>query len=81
MEAAPHLSEILPMVISPWKHTTEDATLARLFLSSDKGTLIGIAAVQNTSFQKLVVARFTLDCRKTMLELVIEYNERCSKLF
>jgi hypothetical protein len=44
--------------------------LERLFLSSDKNTLIGTGAVQNISFQKLVVAHFTLDCWKTTSELV-----------
>ena len=46
----------------------------RLFLSSDKETLVGTVAVQNLSFQKLVIARFTLDHWKTTSEVVAEYN-------
>jgi len=46
----------------------------RLVLSQDKDTLIGTCAVQNISFQKLVVARFTLDYWKTTSEVVAEYN-------
>lgn len=46
----------------------------RLFLSPDKETLVGTVAVQNISFQKLVVARFTLDQWKTTSEVVGEYN-------
>jgi hypothetical protein len=49
--------------------------LERLFLSSDKNTLVGTVAVQNISFQKLVVAHFTLDCWKTTSELVADYKE------
>jgi hypothetical protein len=49
--------------------------LERLFLSSDNDTLVGIVAVQNISFQKLVVAHFTLDCWKTTSELVAAYKE------
>jgi hypothetical protein len=49
--------------------------LERLFLSSDKDTLVGTVAVQNISFQKLVVAHFTLDCWKTTSELVAEYKK------
>lgn len=46
----------------------------RLFLSPDKETLVGTVAVQNISFQKLVVARFTLDHWRTTSEVVAEYN-------
>jgi hypothetical protein len=46
----------------------------RLVLSQDKDTLIGTCAVQNISFQKLVVARFTLDYWKTTSEVVAEYS-------
>ena len=46
----------------------------RLFLSSDKETLVGTVAVQNLSFQKLVVARFTLDHWRTTSEVTAEYN-------
>ena len=46
----------------------------RLFLSADRQTLIGTVAVQNIAFNKLVVARFTLDYWKTTSEIVAEYN-------
>ena len=46
----------------------------RLFLSPDRQTLIGTVAVQNISFHKLVVARFTLDYWKTTSEVIAEYN-------
>lgn len=45
-----------------------------LFLSSDKNILLGTVAVQNIAFQKLVVARFTLDSWKTTSEIAAEYN-------
>lgn len=46
----------------------------RIFLSPDKQVLIGVCVVQNISFHKLVVARFTLDYWKTTSEVVAEYN-------
>lgn len=46
----------------------------RIFLSADKQTLIGICAVQNIAFHKLVVARFTLDYWKTTSEVIADYN-------
>jgi hypothetical protein len=46
----------------------------RIFLSSDNETLVGTVAVQNLGFQKLVIARFTLDHWKTTSEVVAEYN-------
>lgn len=46
----------------------------RLFLSSDKTTLVGVCAVQNIAFQKQVVVRFTLDYWKTTSEVTAEYN-------
>ncbi|KAF2164702.1 carbohydrate-binding module family 21 protein [Zasmidium cellare ATCC 36951] len=46
----------------------------RIFLSSDKSTLVGVCAVRNISFQKLVVVRFTLDYWKTTSEVMAEYN-------
>ena len=53
---------------------TKPIRAERIFLSSDKQTLIGVCAVQNISFQKLVVARFTLDHWKTTSEVVAEFN-------
>ena len=46
----------------------------RVFLSSDNKNLVGAIAVQNLAFQKLVVARFTLDYWKTTSEVVADYN-------
>lgn len=46
----------------------------KVFLSADNKNLIGVVAVQNLSFQKTVVARFTLDYWKTTSEVVAEYN-------
>lgn len=51
----------------------------RIFLSSDNKNLIGSIAVQNLSFQKLVVARFTLDYWKTTSEVVADYNNDVRK--
>ncbi|KAF2721666.1 carbohydrate-binding module family 21 protein [Polychaeton citri CBS 116435] len=47
----------------------------RISLSTDKQTLIGTVAVQNISFHKLVVARFTFDWWKTTSEVVAEFHE------
>lgn len=46
----------------------------RIFLSADNKTLVGSVAVANIAFNKLVVARFTLDYWKTTSEVVAEYN-------
>jgi hypothetical protein len=46
----------------------------RVFLSSDNKNLVGAIAVQNLAFQKLVVARFTLDYWKTTSEVAADYN-------
>lgn len=46
-----------------------------LFLSPDGSTLIGTIAVQNISFQKLVVVRFTLDDWRTTSETVAIYTK------
>lgn len=46
----------------------------RLFLSADRETLVGSVAVQNLAFDKLVVARFTLDYWKTTSEVAAEYH-------
>ncbi|KAK5174558.1 uncharacterized protein LTR77_001639 [Saxophila tyrrhenica] len=53
---------------------TKPVRVERIFLSTDKQTLVGVIAVQNISFHKLVVARFTLDYWKTTSEVVAEYN-------
>jgi hypothetical protein len=46
----------------------------KIFLSSDKKTLVGVVACANIAFNKYVVARFTLDYWKTTSEVVAEYN-------
>jgi hypothetical protein len=46
----------------------------KIFLASDKKTLIGVVACANIAFNKYVVARFTLDYWKTTSEVVAEYN-------
>ncbi|TAQ87881.1 hypothetical protein B7494_g3791 [Chlorociboria aeruginascens] len=46
----------------------------RVFLSGDNKTLIGSVAVANLAFNKIVIARFTLDYWKTTSEVVAEYN-------
>ncbi|KAF7182243.1 hypothetical protein CNMCM7691_001722 [Aspergillus felis] len=49
--------------------------LERLFLSSDKDTLVGVVAVANLAFQKHVAARFTFDYWKTVSEVTAEYSD------
>ena len=46
----------------------------RVFLSTDKKTLIGKVAVQNLAFHKSVIARFTLDYWKTTSEVSADYS-------
>jgi Carbohydrate/starch-binding module (family 21) len=46
----------------------------RVFLSADNKTMIGSIAVQNLSFSKTVVARFTFDYWKTTSEVVADFN-------
>lgn len=53
---------------------TKPIRVERIFLSSDKTTLVGVCAVQNISFHKQVVARFTLDYWKTTSEVAADYN-------
>lgn len=48
--------------------------LERVYLSSDKKSLIGVLTVANIAFHKHVVARFTTDYWKTVSEVVAEYN-------
>ncbi|KAF7595352.1 hypothetical protein BBP40_006345 [Aspergillus hancockii] len=49
--------------------------LERLFLSSDKNTLVGVVAVANIAFHKSVAARFTFDHWKTISEVIAEYSD------
>lgn len=51
----------------------------RIFLSANNKTLVGSVAVANIAFNKLVVARFTLDYWKTTSEVVAEYNNDVRK--
>lgn len=46
----------------------------RVFLSADNKNLIGVVAVANLAFHKLVVARFTLDYWKTTSEVVAGFS-------
>ena len=57
-----------------FERRTKPVRVERMFLSGDKNTLIGVCAVHNISFHKLVVARFTLDYWKTTSEVVAEFN-------
>ncbi|PWY89461.1 hypothetical protein BO94DRAFT_36488 [Aspergillus sclerotioniger CBS 115572] len=49
--------------------------LERLYLSSDRNTMIGVVGVANLAFHKHVAARFTLDQWKTVSEVSAEYND------
>lgn len=57
-----------------FERRTKPVRVERIFLSADKTTLVGVCSVQNISFHKLVVARFTLDYWKTTSEVVAEFN-------
>jgi len=46
----------------------------RVFLSPDNKNVVGAIAVKNLAYQKLVVARFTLDYWKTTSEVVADFN-------
>lgn len=58
---------------------TAPVRVERIFLASDNQTLVGSIACANISFQKLVVARFTLDYWKTTSEVVAEFNQDVRK--
>lgn len=53
--------------------------LERAHLSADKQNLLGTVAVQNISFQKKVIVRFTLDYWQTVSEVSAEYNSDVRK--
>lgn len=57
-----------------YERQTMPVRVERIFLASDNKTLVGTVACANISFQKLVIARFTLDYWKTTSEVVAEYN-------
>ncbi|KAI9375500.1 putative phosphatase regulatory subunit-domain-containing protein [Aspergillus egyptiacus] len=48
--------------------------LERLFLSSDKNSLVGVVVVANLAYQKHVAARFTFDNWRTTSEVTAEYS-------
>ncbi|KAL5341160.1 putative phosphatase regulatory subunit-domain-containing protein [Aspergillus crustosus] len=48
--------------------------LERLFLSTDKHSLVGMVVVANLAFQKHIAARFTFDDWKTTSEVAAEYS-------
>jgi hypothetical protein len=60
--------------VDTFERRTQAVRVERIFLSSDKETLVGKVACQNISFNKLVVARFTLDDWKTTSEVVADFN-------
>jgi hypothetical protein len=62
-----------------YERQTAPVRVERIFLASDHQTLVGNIAVANLSFQKLVVARFTLDYWKTTSEVVAEFNHDVRK--
>lgn len=62
-----------------YERKTLPVRVERIFLSSDHKTLVGSVAVANISFQKNVVARFTLDYWKTTSEVAAEYNHDVRK--
>jgi hypothetical protein len=62
-----------------YERQTAPVRVERIALASDNQTLVGNIACANISFQKLVVARFTLDYWKTTSEVVAEYNHDVRK--
>jgi hypothetical protein len=53
--------------------------LERVFLSTDRKSLVGVVFVANLAFHKHVVARFTVDYWKTVSEVTAEYNDDIRK--
>ncbi|UPX21336.1 uncharacterized protein EKO05_0011524 [Ascochyta rabiei] len=62
-----------------YERQTAPVRVERIALASDNQTLVGNIACANISFQKLVVARFTLDYWKTTSEVVAEFNHDVRK--
>ena len=58
-----------------FERQTSPVRLERLFMSPDSKNLVGIVAVANMSYHKLVVARFTLDSWKTTSEVAAQYSD------
>lgn len=57
-----------------FERRSKPVRVERVFLSADTKNLIGVVAVANLAFHKLVVARFTLDYWKTTSEVVAEFS-------
>ncbi|KAF1344520.1 putative phosphatase regulatory subunit-domain-containing protein [Delphinella strobiligena] len=57
-----------------YERKSRPVRVERLFLSPDMKSLIGTVAVANIAFQKLVIARFTLDYWKTTSEICADYD-------
>jgi hypothetical protein len=62
-----------------FERQTMPVRVEKIFLAPDNKTLVGTVACANLSFQKLVVARFTLDYWKTTSEVVAEFNHDVRK--
>ncbi|KAF3033972.1 hypothetical protein E8E12_004260 [Didymella heteroderae] len=62
-----------------YERQTAPVRVERIALASDNQTLVGNIACANISFQKFVVARFTLDYWKTTSEVVAEFNHDVRK--
>ena len=62
-----------------YERQTAPVRVERIFLASDHQTLVGNIACANIAFQKVVVARFTLDYWKTTSEVVAEFNQDVRK--
>lgn len=57
-----------------YERQTMPVRLERMFLSIDQKSLIGVVAVANLCYHKLVMARFTFDYWKTTSEVAAEYT-------
>jgi hypothetical protein len=62
-----------------YERQTAPVRVERIALASDNQTLVGNIACANISFQKFVVARFTLDYWKTTSEVAAEFNHDVRK--
>ncbi|RDW79007.1 protein phosphatase regulator GAC1 [Aspergillus mulundensis] len=58
----------------PPSHPHPRVRLERLFLSTDKHSLVGLVVVANLAFQKHVAARFTFDNWRTTSEVTAAYS-------
>lgn len=61
-----------PHKLSP--QTNQRVRLERLFLSTDKHSLVGLVVVANLAFEKHVAVRFTFDGWRTTSEVTAEYS-------